>query len=73
MSIFIMWSSLEQILPPPPGKVTIPMLFKTVLSGKLQPGQLITHTFALKDGLRAYETFGNAMKESALKVLITAG
>ena len=52
--------------------VTIPMLFKTVQSGKIQPKQLITHRFALKDGLKAYETFGNAMKESALKVIITA-
>jgi alcohol dehydrogenase len=51
--------------------VTIPMLFKTVLSGKVQPKELITHTFALKDGMKAYETFGNAAKERALKVIIT--
>jgi alcohol dehydrogenase len=52
--------------------VTIPMLFKTVLAGKIQPKQLITHTFALKDGVQAYATFGNAMQERALKVIITA-
>ena len=51
--------------------VTIPMLFKTVLAGKIQPKQLITHTFKLEDGVKAYDTFGNAMKNSALKVIIT--
>ena len=47
------------------------MLLKTVVSGKLQPKQLITHHFALNDIMRAYDTFGNAMKERALKVIIT--
>lgn len=51
--------------------VTTPMLLKTVLSGKVQPEQLITHHFALNDVMQAYETFGNAMKERALKVIIT--
>ena len=51
--------------------VTTPMLLKTVMSGKVQPKQLITHHFALKDGLQAYATFGNASKERALKVIIT--
>ena len=51
--------------------VTTPMLLKTVMSGKVQPRQLITHHFALKDVMQAYDTFGNAMKERALKVIIT--
>lgn len=51
--------------------VTTPMLLKTVLSGKIQPAQLITHHFALNDIMQAYKTFGNAMKEHALKVIIT--
>jgi alcohol dehydrogenase len=51
--------------------VTTPMLLKTVLSGKVQPKQLITHHFALTDVMQAYNTFGNAMKERALKVIIT--
>lgn len=50
--------------------VTTPMLLKTVMSGKVQPKQLITHHFALTDIVKAYETFGNAMKEKALKVII---
>ena len=51
--------------------VTTPMLLKTVLSGKVQPNQLITHHFALNDIMQAYDTFDNAMKERALKVIIT--
>jgi len=51
--------------------VTTPMLLKTVMSGKVKPEQLITHHFALKDVMQAYETFGNAMKGHALKVIIT--
>ena len=51
--------------------VTTPLLLKTVLSGKVQPNQLITHHFALNDVMQAYDTFGNAMKERALKVIIT--
>jgi alcohol dehydrogenase len=44
---------------------------KTVMSGKVRPVQLITHHFALKEILAAYQTFGNAMSEHALKVIIT--
>jgi alcohol dehydrogenase len=51
--------------------VTLPMLLKVVLSGKLQPRKLVTHRFDLNDIQKAYETFGNAAKESALKVVLT--
>jgi len=50
--------------------VTTPMLLKTVMSGKLKPKSLITHRFALSDAMHAYEVFGNAAKERALKVII---
>ena len=50
--------------------VTIPMLMKTVMSGKIKPGQLITHHFPLRDLLKAYDTFGNAMRDRALKVIL---
>lgn len=53
--------------------VTTPMLLKTVLSGKIQPKKLITHRFALSEVMKAYETFGNASKEKALKVIINNG
>ncbi|MHB8875942.1 MAG: zinc-dependent alcohol dehydrogenase family protein [Myxococcaceae bacterium] len=53
--------------------VTTPMLLKTVLSGKLQPQQLITHQFKLDEVMKAYDTFSNAAKEKTLKVILRAG
>ena len=50
--------------------VTTPMLLKVVRSGRLQPGKLVTHRFALDDVMKAYDTFGNAAKEGALKVIL---
>ncbi|MGP8231856.1 MAG: zinc-dependent alcohol dehydrogenase family protein [Methylovirgula sp.] len=52
--------------------VTTPMLLKTVASGKLDPKKLITHRFKLDHMLDAYETFGNAARTQALKVIIEA-
>lgn len=49
---------------------TIPMLMKTVGSGKLEPDQLITHHFKLTDVMKAYDVFSNASKEKALKVIL---
>jgi alcohol dehydrogenase len=47
------------------------MLMKTVISGKLQPLQLITHRFTLGRIVEAYDTFGAASETKALKVLIS--
>jgi alcohol dehydrogenase len=52
---------------------TTPMLLKVVGSGKLQPAKLVTHRFAIDDIMKAYDTFGNAAKEGALKVVLTNG
>jgi alcohol dehydrogenase len=49
---------------------TTPMLLKNVTAGRLQPRKLITHEFKLDDVMKAYDTFGNAAKEKALKVII---
>lgn len=49
------------------------MLLKVVQSGKLQPEKLVTHRFKLTDVLKAYDTFGNAAKEKALKVVMKNG
>jgi alcohol dehydrogenase len=46
------------------------LLLKTVNSGKLKPSKLITHRFQLSDVMKAYDTFGNAQKEKALKVIM---
>ena len=51
---------------------TIPMLFKTVGSHKIDPKLLITHRFKLDRILDAYETFAHAAKTKALKVIIEA-
>ena len=51
--------------------VSTPLLLKTVMAGKLNPKQLITHHFWLDDILKAYDTFGNAGRERALKVILT--
>ncbi len=49
---------------------TTPMLLKVVLSEKIDPNKLITHHFKLADIMKAYEVFGNAGKEKAMKVII---
>jgi alcohol dehydrogenase len=48
------------------------MLLKVVLAGKVEPKKLVTHRFALGDISKAYETFGNAAKEGALKMILTS-
>src|ERR1700694_2456837 len=50
--------------------VTTPMLLKVVRSGKLQPNKLVTHRFPMNDIMKAYDTFANAAKEGALKVVL---
>ena len=50
---------------------TTPMLLKVVRSGKLQPQRLVTHRFAMDEIMKAYDTFGNAAAEGALKVVVT--
>jgi alcohol dehydrogenase len=49
---------------------TTPMLLKTVTSGKLQPERLISHRFSFDDFMDAYDVFGNASRENAMKVII---
>lgn len=52
--------------------VSTPMLLKVLQSGKIDPKRLVTHRFKLNDIVDAYETFGNAAKTKALKVIIKA-
>jgi alcohol dehydrogenase len=53
--------------------VTTPMLLKTVCAEKIKPTLLISHHFKFEDIMNAYETFGNAAKTHALKVIIDVG
>jgi len=52
--------------------VTTAMLLKVVRSGKLQSKKLVTHRFAIHDIMKAYDTFANAAKAGALKVVLTS-
>src|SRR5580658_4245348 len=52
--------------------VSTSMLLKVVRSRKLQPKKLVTHRFAMDDIMKAYDTFGNAAREGALKVVLTS-
>ena len=52
--------------------VSIPMLLASVVSGRLQPRRLITHEFTLEEFMKAYDVFGNAAREKALKVIVRA-
>jgi len=49
---------------------TTPMLLRMVQSGHLNAKKLVSHRFELSEILKAYYTFGNAIKEHALKVVI---
>lgn len=50
-----------------------PQLLKMVNAGKLEPTRMVTHRFALADAMKAYDTFGAAAKEKAIKVILQAG
>jgi alcohol dehydrogenase len=50
--------------------VTTPLLLKMVQSGRLRPERLATHRFPLGDVMKAYDTFGSAARERALKVIL---
>jgi alcohol dehydrogenase len=45
---------------------------RAVRAGTLQPDKLVTHRFPMDEILKAYETFGNAAKYGALKVVLHA-
>ena len=46
------------------------MLLNTLRSHKIDPKLLITHRFKFGQIIDAYETFGNAARTKALKVII---
>ena len=49
---------------------TTPMLLKMVQSGRLDAKKLVSHRFDLSEIMKAYDTFANAAKHHALKVVI---
>jgi alcohol dehydrogenase len=52
--------------------VSTPMLLNIIKSHKIDPKLLITHRFKLNSIFDAYETFGQAARTKALKVIINA-
>lgn len=50
--------------------VSTPMLLDVLRSKKIDPKLLITHRFKLDQMIEAYDTFANAAKTNALKVII---
>jgi alcohol dehydrogenase len=51
--------------------VSIPLLMRIITSEKICPQELISHHFNLKEISKAYETFGNAQTEKAMKVILS--
>lgn len=49
---------------------TTPMLLKMIQSGRLDARKLASHHFMLSEILKAYDTFANAAREQALKVVL---
>ena len=49
---------------------TTPMLLKMVQAGRFDPKKLVSHRFELSEIMKAYDTFGNATKDHALKVVL---
>ncbi len=47
-----------------------PMLLKMVQTGNIDAKKLVSHRFKLSEIIKAYDTFGNAAREHALKVII---
>jgi alcohol dehydrogenase len=51
---------------------TTPQLLKLIAEGRLDATPFATHRFALADTMDAYETFGDAARTHALKVVLEA-
>jgi alcohol dehydrogenase len=49
---------------------SIPPLLRLIASGRLDPSLFVTHRFALDDTMAAYDTFADATKTDALKVVL---
>jgi len=49
-----------------------PMLMETLKAGKVEADKLVTHRFKLDEMMKAYDVFGNASKEKAMKIYISS-
>jgi alcohol dehydrogenase len=53
--------------------VTVPLLLKALVAGRLPAERLISHTLPLDQAMKAYDLFARAGRERALKVVLVAG
>jgi alcohol dehydrogenase len=65
-----MWSRNVTITTGLVDTFTIPQLMKLVAQGRLDPTVLATHRYALGDTMAAYDTFADAGRTGALKVVL---
>jgi alcohol dehydrogenase len=65
-----LWSQNISITTSLVDTVTTPMLLKTIQAKKIDPKLLISHHFTFTNILDAYETFSQAARTKALKVII---
>lgn len=65
-----LWSSNITLTTGLVDTATTPMLLRIVKSGRLDPKKLVSHRYELSEILRAYDTFENAAKERALKLVL---
>ncbi len=65
-----LWSSNITLTTRLVDTVSTPMLLGVVQSGRLDAKKLVSHRFDLPDIMKAYDTFGNAAREHALKVIL---
>ncbi len=68
-----LWSSNITLTTRLVDAATTPMLLRMVESGRLAAKKLVSHRFELPEILKAYDTFANAAKEHAVKVVVTIG
>ncbi len=65
-----LWSSNITLTTGLVDTATTPMLLRIVKSGRLDAKKLVSHRYELSEILRAYDTFENAAKERALKLVL---
>jgi alcohol dehydrogenase len=53
--------------------VSIPLLMRIITSEQICPQELISHHFKLAEIIKAYDTFSNAGKKKAMKVILSNG
>lgn len=66
-----LWAKQVTITTGIPSTLKIPQLMRAIETGTLDPTVLISHRMPLAETVRGYDTFKNAAKTNALKVVLT--